>query len=63
MKIKQEDDARVVLNHYISYYENQLKTKKDLESEKRQVEMWYFWMIQKKLPKKIWNNCWWNNGC
>lgn len=27
-KIKQEDDARVVLNHYISYYENQLRTKK-----------------------------------
>lgn len=40
MKIKQEDDARVVLNQYISYYENQLRTKKkDLESEKRQVEM------------------------
>ena len=35
MKIKQEDDARVVLNHYISYYENQLRTKKDLESEKK----------------------------
>lgn len=35
MKIKQEDDARVVLNQYISYYENQLRTKKRIWNQKK----------------------------